>query len=340
MQEAEANFLKNRHKWALDKQIETTKGENNRKLTPLLNRRSYNEHKGSDNFINLLDGESHSNGRCNVERNSELSSAVFSHTGAEFFNNNEKCYRCLPSKELFQRSAICFKASLTDNMSADVSSESQFASQTLKPFSTQNLEWISFDDSCDCPNDDINYKLKETSPGCLPTKKSKSKKLQRKSSNNKTEEEVSAESLSNNGGDNERNNTRLPHGSDSTLRRKSSFINSVMRFAKFGRKKKRASQETQETSDDSNWSTESSDEKRDLSSYQQDEEFIFGGVRVYFDKNGEFCEVDQEDYDDHQSISTFSSDHESECDGRTRRTTTKFESLDSLNLGYSGSFVT
>jgi hypothetical protein len=334
MQAGEYNFLKNGHKWTLGKQIEATTLENNYKLTPLLNRRSYNAHKGSDNFINLLDEESCSSERPSLEQNIKLSNAVL-HSGVEFLHTNEKGCFCLPSKELFQRSAICFKASLPDAMSVDVASQSEFASQTLKP---QNLELIALDDqSWDYPNGNANYKLKETSPGCLPSKKGKSKKLQRKSSY-KTEQEFNADNESVN--DNKRTDGDVKiSDSSNKVRRKSSFISSVIKFAKFGRKKKRTSEGTQETSDDSNGGTESSEDKRENSSCQ-DEEFIFGGVRVFFDENGEFCEVDQDDYYDDQSASTFSSDNESECDDSTRCSTTKFESSDSLNLGYSGSFVT
>ena len=335
----ESNFVKTGHKWTLGKQIDATKLQNNYKLTPLLNRRSYNEHKVSDNFINLLEEEERSSARRSLqEQNIKLSNAVL-HNGVKLLHSNEKGARCLPSKELFQRSAICFKASLPDNMSVDVASQSEFASQTLKPLSTQNMELIYFDDSCDCQNGNANYKLKETSPGCLPSKKGKSKKLQRKDSY-KTEQEFNDESPNNNK-EVDRDDVKISDKNNSNkVRRKSSFISSVIKFAKFGRKKKRSSEETHETSDDSNWGTESSEEKRDSSSCQ-DEEFIFGGVRVFFDENGEFCEVDQDDYHDDQSVSSFSSDNESECDVPTRRNRTrKFESSDSLNLGYSGSFVT
>ena len=331
MQADSGNFTENEYKWM---QIEATKLENNCKLKPLLNRRSYNEHKGSANFINLLVEDSCSRERYSFERNIRLSSAVL-HNGA---HTNEKGCRCFPTKELFERSALCLEASLTNNMSVDVASQSEFASQTLKPFSTQNLEWIALDDSCDCPNGNKNYKLKETSPGCLPSKKGKSKKLQRKGSH-KTEREFNDESVNNNNKEINEDHVKLSDPNKLKVRRKSSFINSVIKLARFGRKKKPSSEETQEPSDDSNGWTESSEEKRASSSSYQDEEFIFGGVRVFFDENGEFCEVDQDDYYDSQSVSTFSSE-ESECDGPKRRTTTKFESSDSLNLGYSGSFVT
>ena len=335
MQADSGNFTKNEHKWM---QIEGTRLEKNCKLKPVLNRRSYNEHKGSANFINLLVEDSCASERSSFERNIRLSSAVL-HSSA---HTNEEACRCFPSKELFERSAFCFEASLSNNMSADVASQSEFASQTLKPFSTQNLEWVALNDTCDCPNGNMNYKLKESSPGCLPSKKGKSRKLQRKDSH-KTDREINDESVNNNNNSNKDINEDYVKCSDPNklkVRRKSSFINSVIKLARFGRKKKRTSEETHETSDDSNGGTESSEEKRQGSSSYQDEEFIFGGVRVFFDENGEFCEVDQQDeYYDSQSVSTFSSD-ESECYGPTRRTTTKFESSDSLNLGYSGSFVT
>ena len=321
----------------LDKQIEAAELENNYKLTPLLNRRSYNEHMRSDNFINLLEESSRfSAGSTLLGQNIQLSNVVLRNR-VKLLHSNENDSRCLPSKELFERSAQCFKTALPDNMSVDVASQSEFASQTLKPVSTQNLEWVAVDDSCDCQNGNVNYKLKEISPGCLPSKKSKSKKLQRKGSY-KNQQELNSESPN----DHKETDRDLVNVSEENrsnkARRGSSFISSVIKFAKFGRKKKRSSEQTQETGDDSNWGTESSEEKRDSSSYQ-DEEFIFGGVRVFFDENGELCEVSQDDYS--ESVSSFSSDNESECDGPTRRNrSTKFESSDSLNLGYSGSFVT
>ena len=321
---------------SLDKQIEAAELENNYKLTPLLNRRSYHEHKRSDNFINLLEGSScFSAGSTLREQNIQLSNVV-SRNSVKLLHTNENDSRCLPSKELFERSAQCFRTALPDNMSVDVASQSEFASQTLKPFSTQNLEWVTFNDSCDCQNGNVNYKLKEISPGCLPSKKSKSKKLQRKRGY-KNQQELNTESPN----DNKETDRDLVNVAEENrsykVRRGSSFISSVIKFAKFGRKKKRSSEQMQETSDDSNWGTESSEEKRDSNSYQ-DEEFIFGGVRVFFDENGELCEVSQDDYS--ESVSSFSSDNESECDDPTRRNrSTKFESSDSLNLGYSGSFV-
>jgi hypothetical protein len=253
----------------LGQTIDAAKLENNYKLTPLLNRRSYNEHKGSDNFINLLDENSRFTGAARasfLEQNINLPNVVL-RNGVKLLHSNEEDNRCLPSKEFFQRSAQCFKTTLPDNMSVDVASQSEFASQTLKPISAQNVaEWVAFDEAFDCQNVNVNYKLKETSPGCLPGKKSKSKKFQRKGSY-KTQQEFYADAPNDNK-ESERDLASVSEENRSNkVGRRSSFISSVIKFAKFGRKKKRPSEQTQETSDDSNWGTESSEEKRDKSSF-------------------------------------------------------------------------
>lgn len=337
MKAGRSNFQKNEHKWSMDKQIETVSRENSYKLPPLLNRRSYNEYKGSETFINLLD-EDTASGTPSLEQNIKSPDVVL-RCGDELLHTNEEDCQCFPSKKQLQRGGktICFKASSVDKMSVDVASQSEFASQTLKPFSAQNLEWFIFDDSRDCSKNFQNYKLKETSPGCLPSKRGKSKKLQRKNSG-KMEQEFNTESpseLSNKEMNDEKFELAAESNSGPAKMRRKSFLSSVIKFAKFGRKKKR-SEETQEMSDDSNWETESSEEKRESNSCEVDE-FIFGGVRVFLDENGEFLEVDDE-YDS-RSVSTYSED-ESESDGPIRRTRIKCESSDSLNLGYSGSFVT
>lgn len=279
------------------------------------NRRSYNDHKGSDNFIDLLNEESTFTNEqyrpSSLQQNIQLPNVVL-HNGKKLLQTNGKACLCLPSKEHLQRSAYCgFKKSLRGNMSV----VGEFASQTLKPFSNQNLELIAVDDQ----NGNATYKLKETtSPGCLRSKNYKSMKLQRKGSY-KTVQKFNGSNYK----ERDDNSVSEKNSSDK-VRRKFSFISSVIKLAKFGRQKKRSSEKTQETNED--WGTE----------------FIFGGVRVFYDENGKFCEVDQdEDYYDDQSSSMFSSDNESESDGPTRRCRrTKFESSDSLNLGYSGSFVT
>lgn len=341
----------------LERSIEIVKGiENGCKLTPddavdqlsELTRRSYNEHLGSINFINLLDGDSSNETdhlKANIKSYNLVSNVLDS--GEEGMHNNDKRTFCLPSRILINKgstSSFGFKSTALRDQAVpmDIVSQSDFASQTLKPFSTQNLESIALEER-QVQGENRKYKLKESSRGCLPGK-GKSKKLQKRKENERMnlesegrgendEQKLDGESVADNSSDNN-------CGSGKATRRKS-FLSALkfIKLRKFGKKKEQKGQEDFcQASSSSTWESDSaqssSSEQKHESPYQ-DDEFVFGGVRVFIDENGECYEVD-ENVDIESNQSTVPED-----DSRSSITSParKFESRDSLNLGYSGRFV-
>lgn len=152
-------------------------------------------------------------------------------------------------------------------MSIDSGCRSLFPSQTLRPLSTTDLHWISLSN--------VSYKLKESTPGCLPSMKRKTKKLHGYKSKD--------ESTSLKSGNNDHRKWK----------QKPSFLNTLL--AKLTGKKS-PNEKCDDASIDS-CKTDSSDKKR-RSTSKHDEEFIFGGVGVFFNENGELCQRSEEEYDD------------------------------------------
>lgn len=349
------DFGENSNKSTLEKPVKVVQEKNGD--TPLkenqlsiLNRRSYNEYIGSENFINLL-GDDHGSGRDRLKSNIKPLNVVSSvlHSGGEEMRSNDKYFFCWPSMYLTRKGSCssCLKSSLHSRVSMDVVSHSEFASQTLKPFSILNLDSNTFEER-EFQNGNVKYSLKESNPGCIPGKR-KSKKLQRKASGrtnqNKESDRNKVDPIYNEKGiegdltDSYNNDSEA---SGKVARRKS-FLSSLkfIKFGKFGKKKKRQ-EDLNGASESSNWDTESAEsfqerEHEDNTPYK-DDGFVFGGVRVFIDENGECYEVD-EGFDAVSSNSTLSDD-ESQSSNEGRYIRTKFESRDSLNLGYSGSFVT
>ena len=340
--------------------IEIVKGiENGCKLTPgerqlsELTRRSYNEHLGSINFINLLDGDS-TDGREHLKANIKSFNLVSNvlDSDEDGTHTNEKQNFCLPSRNLInkgRKSSGSVKSVPLRNQvePMDIVSQSDFASQTLKPFSMQNLELVALEKR-QVQSKNTKYKLKESSPGCLPGK-GKSKKLQKQKENGRMNLEKSGghhgenDERSFDGGESVTDNSSDNNcGSGKTTRRKS-FLSALkfIKLRKFGKKKKQEGQvDFCQASSSSTWESDSaqssSEEQKHESPAYQDDDFVFGGVRVFIDKNGECYEVD-ENFDAESNQSTVSED-----DSRSSITSyarTKFESRDSLNLGYSGCFV-